>query len=179
MTAELIAFLPIIVLMIATRLLPRRIALLVSLGTAAVTLAPWVIGTGTPKQFSLVLAALIAASFAWHMTHAESAERWSGLMLTAGVALYAFVSITLGHPFAEQWAHERVKPELWTHPLTIHIVTTITWVWGVIYVALSLNTFPRERFLPPEQVRTILPIVLVVAGIAFSIWYPAFAVANR
>jgi hypothetical protein len=176
--AEFIAFLPIIVLMIASRMLPRRTALLISLGAAAFTLYPWMMG-GTAKPFSLVLAALIAASFVWHLAHSSSHERWSGVALTAGIALYAFVTIASGHPFAEQWAQERVKPELWAHPLTIHIVTTITWVWGLIYVALALNAFPRERWLPPDQVRTMLPIVLVAAGIAFSSWYPAFAVANR
>jgi hypothetical protein len=176
--AELIAFLPIIVLMVASRMLPRRTALLVSLGAAAFTLYPWMMG-GTAKPFSLVLAALIAASLVWHLAHPTSHEKWAGVALTAGIALYAFVSIGLGHPFAEQWAQERVKPELWTHPLTIHIVTTITWAWGLIYVALALNAFPRERWLPSEQVRSMLPIVLVVAGIAFSSWYPAYAVANR
>ena len=176
--AELIAFLPIIVLMVASRVLPRRTALLISLGAAVFTIYPWLIG-GAAKPFSLILAGLIAASLAWHLAHPTSHERWAGFALTAAIALYAFVSIASGHPFAEQWAHERVKPELWAHPLTIHIVTTITWAWGLIYVALALNAFPRERFLPPEQLRSMLPIVLVAAGIAFSSWYPAYAVANR
>jgi len=174
--AELLAFLPIIMLMVASRLLPRRTALLVSLGAAALALYPWIMG-GTAKTFSLVLGALIGASLAWHLAHPASHEKWSGVGFTAGIASYAFVSIASGHPFAEQWAQERVKPELWAHPLTIHIVTTITWAWGLIYVALALNAFPRERLLPREQVRSMLPIVLVAAGIAFSIWYPAYAVA--
>jgi hypothetical protein len=131
------------------------------------------------KPFSLILAALIAASFVWHLVRAASHERWSGVALTTAIALYAFVSIASGHPFAEQWAQERVKPELWTHPLTIHIVTTITWAWGLIYVVLALNAYPRERWLLPERVKTMLPIVLVLAGIAFSSWYPAYAVAQR
>lgn len=176
--AEFIAFLPIIVLMVASRLLPRRVALAIGLLSALATLVPWAMG-GNAKPFSLILAALIAASFVWHLAQAASHERWSGVALTSGIAIYAFGSIATGHPFAEQWAHERVQPALWTHPLTIHIVTTITWTWGAIYAALALNAFPRERWTLAPPIRAMLPIVLVVAGIAFSSWYPAFAVANR
>lgn len=175
--AVFVSFLPIIVLMAASRLLPRRTALLVSLISAAATLAPWVLG-GQAKQFSVVLAALIAASFVWDRVHAASAERWSGLLLTGGLALYAFASIALGHPFAEQWAHERVPPAQWAHPLTIHIVTTITAVWGAIYVVLALNALPRERWQLPSSTRATISIVLVVAGIAFTSWYPGYAVAH-
>ncbi|MSP48320.1 MAG: hypothetical protein EXQ95_03225 [Alphaproteobacteria bacterium] len=176
--AEFLSFLPIIVLMVASRLLPRRVALAVSLLSTAATLYPWAMG-GTAKPFSLVLASLIAASLVWHVAHAVSAERWSGLLLTGGIAIYAFGSVAAGHPFAEQWAHERVPPAQWAHPLTIHIVTTITWVWGGIYLVLAAATFPRERWMPPPRVRTALPLVLVIAGIVFSSWYPAFAVAHR
>lgn len=175
--ALFISFLPIIVLMVASRLLPRRTALLVSLISAAATLAPWALG-GQAKQFSFVLAALIAASFVWDRLHQASAERWSGLLLTGGLALYAFASIALGHPFAEQWAHERVPPAQWTHPLTIHIVTTITAVWGAIYLVLAANAFPRERWQLAPSTRATMSIVLVVAGIVFTSWYPGYAVAH-
>ena len=175
--ALFVSFLPIIVLMVASRLLPRRTALLISLLSAAATLAPWALG-GQAKQFSFVLAALIAASFVWDRVHPASAERWSGLLLTGGLALYAFVSIALGHPFAEQWAHERVPPAQWAHPLTIHIVTTITAVWGAIYLVLAANAFPRERWQLAPQTRATISIVLVVAGIAFTSWYPGYAVAH-
>lgn len=177
--AVLISFLPIIVLMIATRFLPRRIALLVSLGAAAVTLAPWILGTGTAKQFSLVLAGLISASLVWNMAHAASAERWSGSLISGGIALYAFGSIAFGHPFAEQWAHERVPEQFWTHPTTIHIVTAITVVWGAIYVVLFVLGFPRERWMPSQKTRTVVSVALVVAGIAFTSWYPGFIAGNR
>ena len=176
--SEIVSFLPIIVLMVASRLMPRKIALLVGLGSAAATLMPWALG-GEAKQFSLVLAGLIAASFVWNLAQEASAERWSDLLLTGGIALYAFASIALGHPFAEQWAHERVPAAQWAHPMTVHIVTTITAIWGSIYLVLALNAFPRERWRLPPATHTALPIVLVVAGIAFSSWYPAFAVAHR
>ncbi len=176
--AVFVSFLPVIVLMAASRLLPRRTALLVSLISAAATLAPWALG-GPAKQFSLVLGALIAAGFVWTLVHEASAERWSGLLVTGGIALYAFATIALGHPFAEQWAHERVPESQWAHPLTIHIVTTITAVWGAIYVVLALNTYPRERWRLPSSARAALPVVLVVAGIAFTSWYPGYAVANH
>ncbi|MBL8690285.1 MAG: hypothetical protein JNL04_14355 [Rhodospirillaceae bacterium] len=176
--AAFISFLPIIVLMIASRLLPRRIALLVSLGAAILTLAPWLLGTGTAKQFSIVLATLIAASVVWHFAHETSAERWSGSLISAGITLYAFGSIAFGHPFAEQWAHERVPQQLWTHPTTIHIVTAITAVWGAIYVVMFALGFPRERWVLPQQKRSVISLVLVVAGIAFTSWYPSF-IAGR
>lgn len=172
--AVFISFLPIIVLMVATRMLSRRLALLVSLGAALLTLAPWLLGIGTAKQFSIVLAGLIAVSFAWTLVHETSAERWSGPLITGGIALYAFGSIALGHPFAEQWAHERVPEQFWTHPTTIHIVTAITAVWGAIYVVLFAMGFPRERWMPSSKTRSLISIVLVVAGIAFTSWYPGF-----
>lgn len=176
--AAFISFLPIIALMIASRLLPRRMALLVGLGAALLTLAPWLLGTGTAKQFSILLAALIAASFVWTSAHETSAERWSGPLISGGIALYAFGSIALGHPFAEQWAHERVPQQFRTHPTTIHIVTTITAVWGAIYVVLFALGFPRERWALPQQKRSLVSIVLVVVGIAFTSWYPGF-IAGR
>lgn len=175
--AAFLSFLPIIVLMVASRLLPRRLALGVGLASAAATLVPWMLG-GQAKHFSLMIAALIALSFVWNLVHAASAERWSGLAMTAGIALYAFASIALGHPFAEEWAHERVPESQWAHPLTVRIVTTITLVWGAIFVAMALNAFPRERQLLPPAMRATLPIILVVAGIAFTSWYPGFAVAH-
>jgi hypothetical protein len=177
--AVFISFLPIIVLMVASRLLPRRTALLVSLGAALVTLVPWMLGTGTAKQFSLVLAGLIAISFVWNMAHEASAERWSGLVISGGIALYAFGSMAAGHPFAEQWAHDRVPPHLWTHPTTIHIVTAITAVWGAIYVAIAAAGFPRERWQLSTQARSILSLVLVIGGIAFTSWYPGFVAGPR
>ncbi len=177
--AVFISFLPMIVLMVAMRLMPRRIALMVSLGSSLLTLAPWMLGTGTPKQFSLVLAGLIAASLVWNLVHKASSERWGGLLVSAGVALYAFGSIALGHPFAEQWAHERVPEQFWTHPTTIHIVTAITAVWGAIYVVIFALGFPRERWMPSPRTRSIASIVLVICGIAFSTWYPGLVAGNR
>lgn len=176
--AAFISFLPLIVLMVASRLLPRRIALLASLGTALLTLAPWMLGTGLPKQFSLVLAALIASNVAWNFSHEASAERWSGLLISGGIAIYALATLALGHPFAEQWAHERVPEQFWTHPTTIHIVTAITWVWAAIYVAIFAMGFPRDRWMPSPKTRSIVSIVLIVAGIAFTSWYPGFAAAG-
>lgn len=177
--AVFISFLPIIVLMIASRTLPRRTALMVSLSATALTLSPWLLGTGTPKQFSIVLAALIAASFVWTLAHEASAERWSGSLISGGIALYAFGSIALGHPFAEQWAHERVPEQYWMHATTIHIVTAITVVWGLIYVVLFAMGFPRERWVPSQRTRTIVSIALVIGGIAFTSWYPVFIAGNR
>jgi hypothetical protein len=173
---ELVAFLPIIVLMIASRILPRRLALLVSLGTAMATLVPWALG-GSAKTFSLVLAGLIALSFVWTIAHAASAERWSGLMMTAGIALYALASIAAGHPFAEDWAHDRVAPALWQHPLTVHITTAITAVWGAIYLVLAILAYPRERWTVSPRIRSTISLVLVLGGILMSSWYPAYAVA--
>lgn len=177
--AAFISFLPLIVLMVAARFLPRRIALLVSLGAALATLSPWLLGTGTPKQFSLVLAGLIAANVAWNFAHEASAERWSGLLISGSVAIYAFATLALGHPFAEQWAHERVPEQFWTHPTTIHIVTAITWVWAAIYVVIFAMGFPRERWMPSMKTRSIVSIVLVIAGIVFTSWYPGFAAGGR
>lgn len=176
--AAFLSFLPIIVLMVGRRLLPRRWALLLSLASAAATLVPWALG-GPAKHFSVMIAALIAVSFVWNTAHAASAERWSGLLMTTGIALYAFASIAVGHPFAEEWAHERVAPEFWSNPLTIHIVTTITVVWGAIYVVLAFNAYPQERWRLRPWMHTTLPIILVIVGVVFSGWYPAYAVAHR
>jgi len=71
-----------------------------------------------------------------------------------------------------------VPPAQWAHPLTIHIVTTITAVWGAIYLVLAANAFPRERWQLAPQTRATISIVLVVAGIAFTSWYPGYAVAH-
>lgn len=177
--AVFVSFLPMIVLMVAMRLLPRRIALLVSLGSSLLTLAPWVLGTGMPKQFSFVLGGLIAASLAWNLVHQPSSERWGGLLVSAGLAIYAFGSIALGHPFAEQWAHERVPEQSWSNPTTVHIVTAITAVWGAIYVVIFAIGFPRERWMPSPRVRSLVSIVLIVGGIVFTTWYPGFVVGNR
>lgn len=172
--AVFVSFLPLIVLMIASRLLPRRIALLTSFGTAILTLVPWLLGSGTPKQFSLVLAMLIAANVVWNFAHETTAERWSGVLISGGIAVYALATLALGHPFAEQWAHERVPEQFWAHPTTVHIVSAITWVWAAIYVVLFTLGFPRERWMPSPRTRSLTSIVLVVAGIAFTSWYPGF-----
>ncbi len=176
--AVFISFLPMIVLMVAMRFLPRRIALVISLCSSLGTLAPWMLGIGTPKEFSFVLAGLIAASLVWNLVHQASSERWGGLLVSAGLALYAFGTIALGHPFAEQWAHERVPPHLWTNPTTVHIVTAITAVWGVIYVVIFALGFPRERWMPSPRVRSLVSIVLVIGGIAFTTWYPGFVIGR-
>jgi uncharacterized membrane protein YgdD (TMEM256/DUF423 family) len=138
-----------------------------------VTVLPWLQG-GPVKTFNVVLAVLLAVSLAWTMLQPASAERWSGLILTAGIALFAFGSIAAGHPFAEDWARERVTPEQFRHPLTRHITTTITAVWGAIYVVLAVMSWQQDRV--PQKIRSTLSLVLVVGGILFSAWYPGYAV---
>ncbi len=96
------------------------------------------------------------------------------ILANGALAVITWTSIAARKPFALQYAHEKVSPELWNTPLFYRICRDISAVWGLIFtVSTALNIYkPYE-----ETIALIYPVwsvVSIVFGVFFNGWYPRF-----
>jgi len=180
----IIAFLPLIVFSLLSRVLPHGdigVAGLVAALTALVAVA---IGRPVwpPKILtacSLILFTVIAVL---GFTLGKNDDRWlatwggAGIGVVIGLIILAIVPIM---PFTEQFARESVPRSAWQSPTFKKINLVLSSAWGVAIFAVgasrvaaaALNGHTTRR-LPDLLLGLAVPVVIIVYMLKFSKSYP-------
>jgi hypothetical protein len=180
----IIAFLPLIVFSLLSRVLPHGaigVAGLVAAVTALVAMAisrpVW-----PPKILtacSLVLFTLVAVL---GFTLGTNDDRWlatwggSGIGLVIGLIILALVPIM---PFTEQFARESTPREHWGSPTFKKINRVLSAAWGGAIFAAGASRVAAAaidghttRRLPETLLGLVIPVLIIVYMLKFSKTYP-------
>lgn len=145
---------------------------------AALVIAIWIsrpgIQAGKPKILELAavvtFAGFTAAAFVVDPSVAHWLERYARAIAAGLLALIAFGSL-LWVPFTEQYARDRVSPQIWKSPKFRAINRRLTALWAATFAAMvpfhiaagAINTRPTNILL-----NWITPFVLVFAAMTIS-----------
>jgi hypothetical protein len=179
-----LAFLPLIVFSLLSRVLPHGDIGVAGLVAAVIALAaiaasrPW----WPPKVFnscSLVLFALIAVL---GFTLGKNDDRWlatwggSGIGLVIGLIILALIPVM---PFTEQFARESVPSSQWASPTFRKINRVLSAAWGAAVFALGASRVAAAainghttRRLPETLLGLVIPVVIILYMLKFSKSYP-------
>jgi len=103
-------------------------------------------------------------------------ERWANTIASGVLAAIAFGSLAVGVPFTIQYARESAPREVWDTPLFKHINVMITLVWGLVFLASALlGIVAVESPSTQDGTQWVIPIVLLVLGVKFTMHYPNYA----
>ena len=140
--------------------------------TVAVITAIFIEYKTLSKKFVLSIVNLIFFT-ALFVTKVLNNNDWllqhSGFILNALLASIAWGSFILKKPFTLQYAKMRVDQSKWQHPLFWRINYLLTATWGVIFLINCVMNLLFASF-----VNEILSNGLIVLGIAFSAFFPAW-----
>jgi hypothetical protein len=180
----IIAFLPLIVFSLLSRVLPHNdigvaglVAALTALAALATTRPVW-----PPKIItacSLVVFAVIAAL---GFTLGTNDDRWlatwggAGIGVIIGLIILALIPIM---PFTEQFARERVPASSWGSPIFKQINLVLSAAWGGAIVAAGASRVAAAainghttRRLPDILLGTVIPVLIIIYMLKFSKAYP-------
>lgn len=106
-------------------------------------------------------------------------EKYAGVISSAALAVIALGSLAF-MPFTEQYARETTPQEYWETPLFKKINRVLTLLWGLVFVATAALSYVAVEVEDGKSwFNWILPIVLLVAMVKFTEWYPDHAAADR
>lgn len=101
----------------------------------------------------------------WLETYAQVIA--NGVIAVVALGSLAFV------PFTEQYARESTPPEIWHSPLFRRTNLVLTAVWGGVFaVTALLGLIALHISGGTDWLNWVIPIVLLVAAIRFTQWYP-------
>lgn len=95
------------------------------------------------------------------------------LLSSVVIALIAFGSLAVGRPFTEYYAKQTTPREYWSSPLFRRINRVLTAVWGAAFGVNALCDVVSAYLGGSSDVfNWVLPVVVIVAAVRFTIWYP-------
>jgi len=113
--------------------------------------------------------ALLAIGF----LHLTGLIPFMGILIYAVLAAVTFASIAVGSPFTLQYARSMVDPGVQAHPQFYRVNVLMTGVWGGVFtVNLLLDGVALALQGSSAQVIQYLTYVVLIAGIAFTVWFP-------
>ena len=101
-------------------------------------------------------------------------EDYSMTISSLALALIVLGSLAV-EPFTSQYARESAPEEVWNTPAFIAINRTLTLLWGVVFLIMTICSLIGER---SDSVDTnaifqwVIPIAIVVVAIRFTKAYP-------
>ena len=148
------------------------LALILALAVSAVTVVRQIFSHSLKILDSVTLAffvfiAIGLVGFGWmflaiHMT----------ALVNFTLMTIAWGSLLAGTPFTIQYAREQVAPEFWHTALFLRINQYITAVWGLDFFLSGLVSLYRHATGDTDTVSTYAWIVLSVAAVLFTIYFP-------
>jgi hypothetical protein len=180
----IIAFLPLIVFSLLSRVLPHNdigvaglVAALAALAALAIARPVW-----PPKIItgcSFVLFAVIAAL---GFSLGRGDDRWlatwggAGIGVVLGLIILALIPIM---PFTEQFAREKVPQSGWNSPVFKQINLVLSAAWGAALVAAGASRVAAAainghttRRLPETLLGLVVPVLIIIYMLKFSKSYP-------
>ena len=105
----------------------------------------------------------------------DELERWANTISSGVLAAIALGSLAVGKPFTLQYARESTPREVWDTPAFKHVNVMITLVWGLVFLATALLGIAAvERPSTQDWTQWVIPIVLLVLAVKFTIDYPRY-----
>jgi hypothetical protein len=102
-------------------------------------------------------------------------EKYAGVISSGALAIIALGSLAFT-PFTEQYARDTTPREYWDSPLFKRINRNLTALWGVTFVAIAVLSYVAVEVEDGKDwFNWILPLVLLVAMVKFTEWYPDHA----
>jgi hypothetical protein len=172
----LLAFAPFIVFAIVDRLLGPTPGLCAGAAVSAVLLARDGLTPGrSPKLLEIGTVILFAGLAAYALMFGQAGSLFSvRLKVDAGLLLIVLVSILVRRPFTLQYAREQAPPELWDSPAFVRANYVISAVWALAFALMVVADIVLV-YIPslPPRVGIVATILILVAAIKFTGWYPA------
>jgi hypothetical protein len=104
-------------------------------------------------------------------------EKYAGVISSGALAVIALGSLAFT-PFTEQYARDTTPEEYWDSPRFKKINRVLTALWGLVFLATAVLSYVAvEVDHDKDWFNWILPIVLLVAMVKFTEWYPDHATA--
>ncbi|MDL2404144.1 hypothetical protein PY650_00430 [Rhizobium calliandrae] len=171
----LLAFLPFIVFAVADRFVgPTEALLLAALASFILLLRDWFILGKAPKILDIGTTVLFSGLAFYAALGGLMGSIFAvRLAVDSGLVAIVLISILIRRPFTLQYAREQVARELWDSPVFIRTNYVITSVWALAFAAMAAADAVL-LYAPdvPAQVAIVATIVVVVAAIRFTGWYP-------
>jgi hypothetical protein len=115
--------------------------------------------------FAFALVSVVWLQEAWVIQHLGVLA--SGTLFTATI-----FSVALGRPFTESYARDHVPMELWDSPAFIRRCYTVTWVWGLVFLANTMVNVVKLYY--PEAgdwTYRGIEFGFLIAGVIFTTTY--------
>ncbi len=124
-------------------------------------------------------AVLVVLAFVLNRSDLQILEDRAQLLSSVVIAVVAFGSLAVGHPFTEYYARQTTPREYWGNLTFRQINRVLTLVWGVVFVVNALCDVAVAFWgASPDVFNWVLPIVLIVAAVKFTDWYPDHATGD-
>ncbi len=103
-------------------------------------------------------------------------DRYSTPLSDTAMFIIAAISLAVRKPFTIQYAYEQVDPKFWNTPKFYSTNRTITTVWCI---AFAINAILAYLYVDnPYMLDWVINILVLVAAIKFTAWYPDFVKAK-
>ncbi len=110
-------------------------------------------------------------------------EKYAQAISSAALCLIVVASIAVGHPFTQQYAADKVPPEIAASPFFHRMMAFMSWVWAAIFAVMAILGVIAKSGLTGAGSSAVLnwyiPIGLVILGFKFNQWYPEFVRSTR
>lgn len=95
------------------------------------------------------------------------------LLSSTALALVALGTLAARRPFTEYYARRSVPQEYWSSPLFRRVNMVITAVWAGVFLAQALCDVVVVYAPGTSTVfNWVVPVLLLVAAVRFTMWYP-------
>ncbi|HEY1919688.1 MAG TPA: hypothetical protein VGH27_29305 [Streptosporangiaceae bacterium] len=176
----ILAFAPLIVFSVLTRILPSGLIGAAALAAAVIVLIAELTSRPgwPPKLLSTCLLALLGPIAVLGFTVGQGGDAWlaiwggAGIGLAVGLLILALIPVM---PFTEQFARETTPRAYWSSPTFRQVNRVLSAGWGVaiflvgvcrvIAAAISQST---SRRLPELLLGLVIPVAIILAALKFS-----------
>jgi len=103
-----------------------------------------------------------------------------GVLAYGTLSALSWGSLAAGHPFTIDYAKDELSEKEMKTPSFLSINRTLTIVWAVtLTIGLGEMVFEYVNPTPPGLLQMLIPWASFAAGIAFTLWYPGYAIARE
>jgi len=123
----------------------------------------------------LFFGGFVIAGFSTARHDVMGVDQYAQAISSGALALIAFLSVLVGHPFTVDYAKEQTPPEVWHTPMFRHVNVVLTLVWGVIFAlcaGLGIAAVHATSKGAQDWFSWYLPIILIIVGFKVNSRYP-------
>lgn len=167
----LLSFAPWVAFLIVARGSLARVEIALGLALAlSVVMAVLKLHRGIIMWVGLVF--FTAATVAVVGFHNMWTLRHLGVMANGALALGSWGTLLIGRPFTLEYARQHTDPSKWNDPLFIRVNVLLTSVWAAAFTVNTALAWVLMKHLWPEWACHTASYAVLIAGAAFTSWYP-------